>query len=218
MNHFGPESGKKHGYPGHPEIELAILRLYQVTQDQRHLDFAHYLLAERGVTRKDLDDQRYYVWEAKQRGDETIPGTMDDLLDTALVMHSAGVQGGERSWELTFGADTTSRTSRSMTKTPSRATQFERSTSPRLRPIWAESSSRTLIACSWTPSTRRCTPLAVWVPDLGYVNQATPWIESTADSDADRGLPRAAIPSPAVDRRGRMLRRDVRQYRVHDDG
>lgn len=85
MNHFGPEPNKKHGYPGHPEIELAILRLYQVTKDKRHYDFAHYLLSERGVTRSDLDDQRYYVWEAKQRDDGVYPATMDDIGDTAYV-------------------------------------------------------------------------------------------------------------------------------------
>lgn len=83
MNHFGPEPDKMHGYPGHPEIELAILRLYQVTQDRRHLDFAQYLLAERGVTRADLGDKRYYVWEAEQRNDEVYPATMDNVNDTA---------------------------------------------------------------------------------------------------------------------------------------
>jgi len=83
MANFGPEPEKKHGYPGHPEIELAILRLYRVTQNPKHLEFAHYLLNERGVTRDDLDKSRYYVWEAKQRGDEGVPGTMDSLEDTA---------------------------------------------------------------------------------------------------------------------------------------
>ena len=86
MDNFGPEPTKKHGYPGHPEIELAILRLYQVTQDERHLNFAHYLLSERGVTRPDLGDERYYVWEAKQRDDEGVPATMDSLDDTAYVV------------------------------------------------------------------------------------------------------------------------------------
>jgi DUF1680 family protein len=83
MANFGPEPEKKHGYPGHPEIELAILRLYRVTQNPKHLEFAHYLLSERGVTREDLDNSRYYAWEAKQRNDEAVPGTMDNLADTA---------------------------------------------------------------------------------------------------------------------------------------
>ena len=28
---FGPEEGKIHGYPGHQEIELALVKLYRVT-------------------------------------------------------------------------------------------------------------------------------------------------------------------------------------------
>lgn len=31
---FGPEEGQNHGYPGHQEIELALVRLYRVTQDK----------------------------------------------------------------------------------------------------------------------------------------------------------------------------------------
>ena len=32
---FGPEEGQNHGYPGHQEIELALVRLYRVTQDKK---------------------------------------------------------------------------------------------------------------------------------------------------------------------------------------
>ena len=28
---FGPEKGKIHGYPGHQEIELALVKLYRIT-------------------------------------------------------------------------------------------------------------------------------------------------------------------------------------------
>lgn len=31
---FGPEEGQNHGYPGHQEIELALVRLYRVTKDK----------------------------------------------------------------------------------------------------------------------------------------------------------------------------------------
>jgi hypothetical protein len=83
MANFGPEPHKKHGYPGHPEIELSILRLYRVTKNPKHLEFARYLLSERGVTRSDLGDTRYFIWEAKERGDDGVPETMDRLDDTA---------------------------------------------------------------------------------------------------------------------------------------
>lgn len=40
---------KRRGYPGHPEIELALIRLYEVTQEKRYLDLAGYFLNERGM-------------------------------------------------------------------------------------------------------------------------------------------------------------------------
>jgi DUF1680 family protein len=46
MDLFGP--GKRHWVPGHEEIELALVKLYHVTNDARYLDFAHWLLNERG--------------------------------------------------------------------------------------------------------------------------------------------------------------------------
>lgn len=46
MDLFGP--GKRHWVPGHEEIELALVKLYQTTEEQKYLDFAHWLLEERG--------------------------------------------------------------------------------------------------------------------------------------------------------------------------
>lgn len=43
---FGP--GKTSGVCGHPEIELALIRLYEHTGDPRHLEMARYFLHERG--------------------------------------------------------------------------------------------------------------------------------------------------------------------------
>ena len=34
---LAPEEGKKHGYPGHPELELALVKLYHATGEQRYL-------------------------------------------------------------------------------------------------------------------------------------------------------------------------------------
>jgi DUF1680 family protein len=45
---FGPEPGKKHGYDGHQEIEIALIKLYHLTGEKKHLDFAAYLINERG--------------------------------------------------------------------------------------------------------------------------------------------------------------------------
>src|SRR5919109_977338 len=45
---FGREPGKQRGYCGHPEIELALVKLYQATHDQRYLKLATYFVDERG--------------------------------------------------------------------------------------------------------------------------------------------------------------------------
>ena len=46
MGQFGPD--KRHWVPGHEEIELALVKLYEVTGNSDYLNFAHWLLEERG--------------------------------------------------------------------------------------------------------------------------------------------------------------------------
>jgi DUF1680 family protein len=46
---FGEEDGKKPGYPGHQEIELALVKLASVTGAWKYLDLARYFLEERGA-------------------------------------------------------------------------------------------------------------------------------------------------------------------------
>ncbi len=45
---FGPEEGKHKGYPGHQEIEIALVKLYRVTQDEKYIALAKHFLQERG--------------------------------------------------------------------------------------------------------------------------------------------------------------------------
>ncbi len=47
-DNFGPEDGKIHGYDGHEEIEIGLLRLYHVTKEDRYLKLAKFFLMERG--------------------------------------------------------------------------------------------------------------------------------------------------------------------------
>ncbi|ETS75800.1 hypothetical protein PFICI_12744 [Pestalotiopsis fici W106-1] len=65
---FGPGEHQKHAYPGHPEIELALLRLYSATGNQDAYDLAQYFIEERGNP-TGQDGMLYYDWEEKQRGD-----------------------------------------------------------------------------------------------------------------------------------------------------
>lgn len=45
---FGPEEGKCHGYPGHQEIEVALVKLWRATGERRYLDLAKYFIDARG--------------------------------------------------------------------------------------------------------------------------------------------------------------------------
>lgn len=45
---FGREDGKIHGYPGHPEVELALVKLYRITKSERYLELADYFVRSRG--------------------------------------------------------------------------------------------------------------------------------------------------------------------------
>lgn len=45
---FGEGEGQIKGYPGHEEIELALIKLYRVTKEEKYLRLARYFLLERG--------------------------------------------------------------------------------------------------------------------------------------------------------------------------
>jgi len=55
-------NGKTRGIPGHQEIELALLRLYEVTGEKTYLETAQYFLDERGK------EPSYFIEEGKTRG------------------------------------------------------------------------------------------------------------------------------------------------------
>jgi hypothetical protein len=62
---FGPDEGQKRGYPGHEEIELALVKLYRVTGEERYLDLAKFFVDERGRR------PPYYDVEARARGEDS---------------------------------------------------------------------------------------------------------------------------------------------------
>lgn len=47
-NTFGPEEGKIKGYCGHPEIELALVKLFEVTGKESYLNLSKFFIEERG--------------------------------------------------------------------------------------------------------------------------------------------------------------------------
>ncbi len=61
---FGADDGKRRGYPGHPELELALVRLYRETGHGKWLDLASYFIEERG------QEPHYFDIEAANRGEK----------------------------------------------------------------------------------------------------------------------------------------------------
>ncbi|MET0597934.1 MAG: beta-L-arabinofuranosidase domain-containing protein [Mesorhizobium sp.] len=60
---FGQAPGQRRGYCGHQEIELALVKLYRLTGERKHLDLAAYFIDERGR------QPHYFDREALARGE-----------------------------------------------------------------------------------------------------------------------------------------------------
>jgi uncharacterized protein len=59
---FGTEPGKLRGYCGHQEIELALVKLYKATGEDKYLNLAKYFIDERG------QEPSYFHMEWEKRG------------------------------------------------------------------------------------------------------------------------------------------------------
>ncbi|MGN0293421.1 MAG: glycoside hydrolase family 127 protein [Lachnospiraceae bacterium] len=63
---FGWEEGKIHGYPGHQEIELALVKLYRTTGNRKYLEQAKYFIDARGK------GENYFLKEMASEGYKNI--------------------------------------------------------------------------------------------------------------------------------------------------
>ncbi len=61
---FGPGSNQRRGYCGHPEIELALVKLARLTGERRYLELAKFFVDERGR------QPHYFDQEARTRGED----------------------------------------------------------------------------------------------------------------------------------------------------
>lgn len=60
---FGPGKGQQRGYPGHQELELALVKLHRLTGNEEYLRLAKFFIDERGRT------PAFYEKERKARGE-----------------------------------------------------------------------------------------------------------------------------------------------------
>lgn len=61
---FGSDKGKVRGYPGHQEIELALIRLYRATGDEKYFNLSKFFIEERG------QKPHFFDQEAQKRGEK----------------------------------------------------------------------------------------------------------------------------------------------------
>ena len=80
MGIFGPEG--RHWVPGHEEIELALVKLFEVTGEKKYLDFAGWLLDQRGHGYGSYGDDR--TWPAYYYQDEVPVREMEEISGHAV--------------------------------------------------------------------------------------------------------------------------------------
>lgn len=74
---FGPEEGKLKGYDGHQEIELALVKLYRVTGNERYLRLSRFFIEERGKSPNFFLEE--FAREDYERHWDSVKGQKPDL-------------------------------------------------------------------------------------------------------------------------------------------
>ena len=82
MTVFGP--GKRHWVPGHEEIELALVKLFQTTGERKYLEFADWLLDQRGHGYGSYGKLIDRPWQPQYYQDEVPVREMTDISGHAV--------------------------------------------------------------------------------------------------------------------------------------
>lgn len=64
---FGSEEGKLDSYPGHEEIELALMKAYHATGEKKYLELADYFVENRGTRPAFLEEERFLELSRENR-------------------------------------------------------------------------------------------------------------------------------------------------------
>lgn len=70
-NYFGAEEGKCKGYPGHEIAEMALVRLYEVTGEEKYLNLSSFFVEERG--------KRPYYYDGEKHPEKIEKGKENEL-------------------------------------------------------------------------------------------------------------------------------------------
>lgn len=69
-SYFGAEEGKCKGYPGHEIAEMALLRLYETTKEEKYLNLAMFFLNQRGQRPYYFDSEHHEIGSDKIKNPE----------------------------------------------------------------------------------------------------------------------------------------------------
>lgn len=88
--HFIEENAP--GFPGHPEVELALMRLYHYTQNEKYLELAMHFINTRGVDSdyfiKECEKRNWTVWNANGNDTEYNQSHLPVREQTKAVGHA----------------------------------------------------------------------------------------------------------------------------------
>ncbi len=78
-DYFGTEEGKCNGYPGHEIAEMALVRLYEVTGNEKYLELSKYFVNQRGTEPRyfDKENEKMAMLDGRPYKPDTNPNRYD---------------------------------------------------------------------------------------------------------------------------------------------
>ena len=88
---FGKNPNQKRGYPGHQEIELALVKAYELTDNEKYLKLSNYFIEERGTLPHYYDEETRKLKEVEEKIDYSkFPSEVRDFIRWQDNNHNSG--------------------------------------------------------------------------------------------------------------------------------